>query len=99
MRVEFENYIKARPTGPLGFLINELEYASGPHSIGEKVYIIDTVTFGTIIMGAYEGFLRIYWEDGIISADFNSEATLYHIIKVLDDSPQERLKLILKYGS
>lgn len=98
-------YTKNRPTGPI-FYIAEDDFgnpldAHGPHKEGDIIYLVGTSMFGVVISDSinWNGWFKIQWEDSIISAAFSENTVLRNMIKVENDSPNERLKLIIKYGN
>lgn len=107
LRFDFIRYAQKNPAGPLIYIMTERQEnqeikCHGPHSVGDVIYIIGTDVFGTIVNSEYQDycgdFLKVIWEDGIVSVDFRPDAVLRNMIRVDNDSPQERLKIKLKYA-
>lgn len=79
---------------------------NGPHAIGTKLCLVQMrgCMFGTIQSSTNRnGYspkydLEILWEDGERSASFGKTDTLFHTILVNPDTPQEELRLRLKYA-
>lgn len=104
IKESYLQYTKNRPTGPIiNIVYDEHEnpiQVVGPHEENDIIYLVGSTVFGIIERNPYiDNFVQVHWEDSIISAPFSKNATLRNMIKVENDSPNERLKLIIKYGT